>query len=127
MTRPLQCTPVFYVSPHKAEKHLRHAADLLGNRRAALVREISKVYEEAPEGNAGGTGGFRRGGNSGRDRSCGGRGLPPEPDGDRWKEATLAMVSEGLFLPGGCQNRFEGVWFIENDVKSFLFAEKAED
>ena len=39
-------TLLFYVSPHKAEKHLLHLCALLGDRRAALVREISKIYEE---------------------------------------------------------------------------------
>lgn len=38
---------VFYLSPHKAAKHLEDFLDVLGDRKAALVREISKVYQEA--------------------------------------------------------------------------------
>ena len=37
----------FYLSPHKAEKHIGEMLEVFGNRRAALVREISKVFQEA--------------------------------------------------------------------------------
>lgn len=43
-------TMVFYLSPHKAAKHLEDFLDVLGDRKAALVREISKVYQEARRG-----------------------------------------------------------------------------
>ena len=46
----LRCTLVFYLSPHKAERHVAEMAEILGNRRAALVREISKIYQEAIRG-----------------------------------------------------------------------------
>lgn len=43
-------TMVFYLSPHKAAKQLEDFLAVLGDRRAALVREISKVYQEARRG-----------------------------------------------------------------------------
>jgi 16S rRNA (cytidine1402-2'-O)-methyltransferase len=43
-------TTVFYISPHKAARHVAELAELWGDRRAALVREISKIYQEAIRG-----------------------------------------------------------------------------
>ena len=37
---------IFYLSPHKALKHLETIIEILGNRKAVLCREISKIYEE---------------------------------------------------------------------------------
>jgi len=47
---PLCCTLVFYLSPHKAERHVAEMTEVFGDRRAALVREISKLYQEAVRG-----------------------------------------------------------------------------
>ena len=43
-------TLVFYISPHRLLKELAFIAETLGNRRAALVREISKVHQESIQG-----------------------------------------------------------------------------
>jgi 16S rRNA (cytidine1402-2'-O)-methyltransferase len=43
-------TTVFYISPHKAVRHIAELAVLWGGRRAALVREISKIHQEAIRG-----------------------------------------------------------------------------
>ncbi|MBQ9565814.1 MAG: 16S rRNA (cytidine(1402)-2'-O)-methyltransferase [Synergistaceae bacterium] len=48
--KPLPYTLCFYVSPHKAERQLEELAATLGDRNAALVREISKVHQEAVRG-----------------------------------------------------------------------------
>jgi 16S rRNA (cytidine1402-2'-O)-methyltransferase len=37
---------VFYLSPHKAEKHLDDLITVLGNRKCAMSREITKIYQE---------------------------------------------------------------------------------
>lgn len=42
----VQSTLCFYLSPHKAEKHIAGMIEAFGNRRAALVREVSKVFQE---------------------------------------------------------------------------------
>jgi 16S rRNA (cytidine1402-2'-O)-methyltransferase len=46
----LHCTLVFYLSPHKAERHVAEMIEILGDRKAALVREISKLYQESIRG-----------------------------------------------------------------------------
>ena len=38
---------VFYEAPHKLRKTLRDLYEMLGERRVALVREITKIHEEA--------------------------------------------------------------------------------
>ncbi len=43
-------TLVFYMSPHRLLKELELMGGLLGDRRAALVREISKVHQETIRG-----------------------------------------------------------------------------
>lgn len=40
-------TLCFYVSPHKAEKDIADMIDVFGDRNAALIREISKVFQES--------------------------------------------------------------------------------
>ena len=40
-------TLVFYLSPHKATKHISDMLDTWGNRKASLIREISKIHQEA--------------------------------------------------------------------------------
>ncbi len=43
-------TLIFYVSPHKAARQVVEMVEVLGDRRAALVREISKIYQESIRG-----------------------------------------------------------------------------
>ncbi len=50
----LACTLCFYVSPHKAEKHIADMIEIFGSRKAALVREISKVFQESIRGDLAG-------------------------------------------------------------------------
>jgi 16S rRNA (cytidine1402-2'-O)-methyltransferase len=44
------CAAVFYIAPHKAERQVSELLDLLGDRQAAIVREISKIYQETIKG-----------------------------------------------------------------------------
>lgn len=37
----------FYLSPHKGARHVADMIDVLGDRKASLVREISKIYQES--------------------------------------------------------------------------------
>ena len=48
--RNVQSTLCFYLSPHKAEKHIAGMIEVFGNRKAALVRELSKVFQEVIRG-----------------------------------------------------------------------------
>lgn len=43
-------TLIFYEAPHRLKKTLKGIADILGNRRIALSREISKLHEENKRG-----------------------------------------------------------------------------
>ena len=47
----LDMTLCFYLSPHKATKQLTDMINILGDRSAALVREISKIFQEVIRGN----------------------------------------------------------------------------
>lgn len=47
---PLPWTLCFYVSPHKAAGQISEMFEAWGDRRGALVREISKVHQEAVRG-----------------------------------------------------------------------------
>ena len=49
----IHCTLCFYISPHKAEKHISSMLEVFGNRRASLVREVSKMFQEVIRGNLG--------------------------------------------------------------------------
>ena len=44
--RDIPATLVFYETPHRIEKSLADALEILGNRRAALARELTKLHEE---------------------------------------------------------------------------------
>ena len=46
----LDMTLCFYLSPHKAIKQLTDMINILGDRSAALVREISKIFQEVIRG-----------------------------------------------------------------------------
>ncbi len=43
----MQCTLVFYVAPHDIAETVAYLGETLGARKACLVREISKLYEES--------------------------------------------------------------------------------
>ena len=119
-------TLIFYVSPHKAEKHLLHLCELLGDRRAALVREISKIYEEARRGVLSELAESVRGGVKGElvlvvAGSSGERTLSPElPD---WRERAAALAAEGVSSKEVVKIVSEEYSVPKNEVKSFLFQE----
>ena len=50
----LEFTMCFYISPHKAEKDINDMVQVFGDRKAALVREISKVFQESIRDNLSG-------------------------------------------------------------------------
>jgi 16S rRNA (cytidine1402-2'-O)-methyltransferase len=48
--RDFPATLVFYESPHRLEKSLADCLEVLGNREAALARELTKLHEEISRG-----------------------------------------------------------------------------
>jgi 16S rRNA (cytidine1402-2'-O)-methyltransferase len=49
--KTIPATLVFYESPHRLAKSLSDCAEILGNRSAAVAREITKLHEEIVRGN----------------------------------------------------------------------------
>jgi 16S rRNA (cytidine1402-2'-O)-methyltransferase len=49
--KEIPATLVFYETPHRIEKSLADALEILGNRKAALARELTKLHEEVIRGN----------------------------------------------------------------------------
>ncbi|MCL2009717.1 MAG: 16S rRNA (cytidine(1402)-2'-O)-methyltransferase [Synergistaceae bacterium] len=90
----LCCTLVFYLSPHKAERHVADMLEVWGDRRAALVREISKLYQESVRGSLSDIAERLLHGVKGEMVLVAeGRGDEGEPDS--WREEAEAMLNEG--------------------------------
>jgi len=51
MVKSLPATLCFYESPHRLLKSLQDCFEILGDRRIAVVRELTKIYEEVISGN----------------------------------------------------------------------------
>ncbi len=49
-TKEIPATLVFYETPHRIAKSLVDCLEILGNRNAAIVREITKLHEEIVRG-----------------------------------------------------------------------------
>lgn len=47
----IPATLIFYESPHRLEKSLADCLEVLGNRRAVVARELTKLHEEIIDGN----------------------------------------------------------------------------
>lgn len=49
-TRDIPATVAFYETPHRLQRSLADCAEILGDRRAAIAREITKLHEEIARG-----------------------------------------------------------------------------
>ena len=125
----LATTLIFYVAPHSLAGELDFFAKALGPRRAALVREISKVHQETIRDSLPGLAQLAR------ERTlrgemvlvvdgCCGRKSPERGD---WEKLATAMKRRGIFDKDIANVLFEGYGISRNDVKTFLLREADDD
>jgi 16S rRNA (cytidine1402-2'-O)-methyltransferase len=121
---------IFCVAPHDLAAFLEAALRAFGERRAALVREISKVHQEAVRGT------LRELVLMSRTRELKGEMMlvtegadPPEPDEERgeWRILASRMKKEGIWDKIIANVLFESYGIARNTVKKFLSREAAED
>ena len=119
----LPWTLIFYLSPHKAEKHLVHMRELLGDRSAALVREISKIYEEARRGTLSFLAESVREGVKG-ELVLVVEGAPSSVSApETWRETARELIEKGN-SPREVVKILSGEYGLsKNEVKAFLFGE----
>jgi 16S rRNA (cytidine1402-2'-O)-methyltransferase len=114
-------TTVFYVSPHKAPHHTAELAELWGGRRAALVREISKIHQEAIRGLLPEIA-ERAGQGLKGEMVLVVEGCPaPEPSAS-WREEAKELSDEGLPVRTIAQEIAERYGVPKNAVKDFLLS-----
>ena len=122
----LPCTLVFYISPHKAGRQVSDMLETWGSRRAALVRETSKIYQEAVKGTLTDI-------SARLDEGVKGElvlvveGCPEEaaPSGE-WKERCRTLFEEGLTLKSIVQEIQELYGVRKNAIKDFLLECRAD-
>ncbi|MDR1965183.1 MAG: 16S rRNA (cytidine(1402)-2'-O)-methyltransferase [Synergistaceae bacterium] len=126
----IDATLVFYVAPHDISRFLASAVRALGDRRAAVVREISKLHQEALRGTL-----------CELAASCGQRDLKgemslvvegsngeaeggaPEPD---WEKLARNMKKSGIFDKEIANALFASYGISRNRVKTFLMREETK-
>ncbi len=124
-------TLVFYVPPHGLARELAIFERALGDRRAALVREISKVHEEAIRGT------LKELVEIAEKREVKGeivliieggeKNEATGPNEDEWQEAALRMRAKGIFDKEIANVLAERYGIGRNQVKTFLLREERDD
>ena len=124
----LRAALVFYLSPHRLSEDLGILFEVLGNRRAALVREISKMHQEVLRGtleslNAQVLERTLRGefvlvveGNQ----------IEEVVSDDAWQEEALSMQRDGIYAKEIVNSIGERYGILRNKIKKFLLEEKRE-
>lgn len=116
-------TLVFYLSPHKAEKHLEDLAAAWGPRPSALVREISKIHQEVKSGTLPELLEQVRGGVRGELVLVVSGAPDVPPDEDTWQEEARNMFSAGQSWREIAKDLGERYGIPKNRIKALLFAE----
>jgi 16S rRNA (cytidine1402-2'-O)-methyltransferase len=112
-------TTVFYISPHKAPRHVAELAELWGGRRAALVREISKIYQEAIRGPLPEIAARAEQGLKGEMVLVVEGRREDSPDVS-WREEAERLLDEGISLKTAAREIAERYGVPKNSVKDFL-------
>ena len=115
--REAKCTLCFYLSPHKAERHISSMLEVFGNRKAALVREVSKVFQEVIRSDLAGLMEKVMNGVKG-ELVLVVKGMTEE-DGDAWKAEAERMSREGMSVKD-IVTALAGV--PKNEVKRYLLS-----
>jgi 16S rRNA (cytidine1402-2'-O)-methyltransferase len=118
---------VFYLSPHGPEKVLEDILQSLGNRRAVILREISKLHQERIPGDVASLLAYLS------ETSLKGElvlvtgpaAAQAEGSGD-WEEVALGMLEEGLSEKEVVRKLTEEYGISKNKAKGFLLDKKRE-
>lgn len=112
-------TLCFYISPHKAEKNITDMLEVFGDRQASLIREISKIFQEAIRGSL----------SQILERVHEGlkgelvlviEGGKSEADSDLWKSEALKMKQEGESVKDIVKVIAEKFSVPKNEIKKFI-------
>jgi 16S rRNA (cytidine1402-2'-O)-methyltransferase len=120
---PQPYTMVFYVSPHKANRQIEEMIEFWGDRKAALVREISKIYQESIRGALSEIT-FRLTEGIKGEMVLVVEGVPTSNrDLEAWKERAAEMANEGYSVKTIAQEITQNHDVPKNAVKEFLLKE----
>lgn len=128
----VESTLIFYIAPHGLARELAFFGKNLGDRDAALVREISKVHQETIRGRLGELA------DTAEKRAIKGEivlivegrseGEADAPSPDEWKAAALRMRSDGIFDKNIANMLAARYGIGRNQIKTFLLqGEKHDD
>ena len=124
----LPWTLIFYISPHKAEKHILHLLEVLGDRRGALIREISKVYEEARRGTLSFLAESVASGVRGEIvLVVEGASREERGESGEWMERASELLEGGMSPKEVVKTLSREYSVSKNEIKSFLFRETGRD
>ena len=118
-------TLCFYISPHKASKDIQDIIKILGDRDAALVREISKIFQESIRGslshilNILETQSLKLKGEMVLVISGIGQ-AEPEIDNDQWQQLAREMRAQGLSVKDIASELSDKFNLNKNKVKDYL-------
>ncbi|GHS90346.1 ribosomal RNA small subunit methyltransferase I [Synergistales bacterium] len=125
------CTAVFYIAPHKAGRQVSELHELLGDRQAAIVREISKIYQEVIKGSLSDIASRLEKGVKGEMVLV----VAPYPDaptdgkeseeGETWREEAERLLNEGLSVKTIAIEISQRRNAPKNAVKEFLLSLKS--
>jgi 16S rRNA (cytidine1402-2'-O)-methyltransferase len=119
-------TMLFYMSPHKAKRQTEDILRVLGDRRATLVREISKIYEEARRGTLSSLIASLEEGVRGELVLVVEGRKSTVPGEAFWKKAAGRLLEDGLPTKEVVKILSEEYGVSKNAVKSFLFGQTEE-
>jgi 16S rRNA (cytidine1402-2'-O)-methyltransferase len=113
-------TMVFYVSPHKADRQIEEMIELWGDRNAALVREISKIYQESIRGPLSEISARLATGVKGEMVLVVEGKIEGGQDSEVWKERAEKLLDEGYSVKSAAREIARDYDVPKNAVKEFL-------